>query len=310
MTGSLAIDGLGFGNMYGYSPFGQSVFDDGTGAGSIFGGGTFGVPYGGLGGMYGGYPMMGGLGMMGMMGGLMPADYARLSRMSPSARQQYVADIEDQQYEFSNRRSELMEDRQVERMLKRAQRNNCINESERAAKIAAQRLFITIQQNRKDEVLDAFSDLKAQIAKMPQNQKLRRGADGKYVSVELDDKELTSKAMEYYAQINGVNLNQHIDNELAHSFWQGMKRNFSFGMADEMDADMLNEKILGVRRDPHNRFCRGAGNVVATPLTAAAILGGTAVTTAAIGGLCHAPIKEPLKDFFKKSFGLIKFAKK
>ncbi len=256
----------------GFIGAGDSIFEDGFYNGYYMGYSPMKAPV-----------MPYGLNNMYLGGGFVPTfgagvnstEFAKIRNMSQEERLVYFDNIQERQEELFAKRQERLEDRNLDRQLSRIQRSNGLQESERAAKVAVETLFYVIEDNRKDEVMSCFNQLKAQIAKMPQNKKLVKGPDGKYLEKELDDKELSAKAREYYQQVTGKNLVAHINESLSGSFVQGLKNGISLGLAENEDADSLTEKVMGLKRDSTNKVVKGIGRVSGAAAVGAAV--GTAI---------------------------------
>lgn len=237
-------------------------------------------------GMYGsGMGMSGGMDMYtfgaGMYGyGMSRADMERLMSMSPEERQAEMDRLSDQRMDAQMRRQERLADRQYElerrlrdknqqRSVDEQQRQNSINAPTDAAINAALKIKTLITTNRKDEILAAWTEFEQAVAKLPQFQKLANGAS---VTNPMNPQEIKAAARTFYAQHMGSDVIQDINTNLAGSFGQGMKKGLSLGLAgDDMDADMLTEKILGLQRDSSNKVARVGGNVAGGAVVGAAI---------------------------------------
>ncbi len=211
------------------------------------------------------------------------------SRLESAAqRQERFSDIN---YSLAQRR----EDQALDRQIGRAQRQNAMQSPLDAARIATVNLQLVIRDNRKDEVMTMFNELKAELGKIPQYQKMVRKADGTYAQEPLSDKEMNAKAREFYAQVTGSDLLADVDANLSGSFAQGLKKGLTFGLfGDTKDSDMLKEEIAGLDRDRGNAAMSRTGGALGGAITGAgagALIGAKkggkygAIIGAIIGGL-------------------------
>jgi len=246
-------------------------------------------------------PSFGGMGMYGMT----PAEYKEWQNMSTEEKEAKWANIQEnrlnrqaeQQERFGNIQNKMFqrtEERRLNRQIAEQQRQNYVQGPLEAAKYAAVNLKTVIQNNRKDEVMQKFSELKTALSQIPQYQKSVKNADGTYTEQPLDEKEMNAKARQFYAQVTGCDLIADVEKNLSGSFAQGIKTGLTFGIfGDTEDANTLTEKTVGLSRDGSNVAARTTGRVLGGATTGAAAgaaigacFGGVgAVPGAIIGGL-------------------------
>lgn len=234
-------------------------------------------------------PSFGGMGLYGMT----PAEIKEWKNLTTEEKQEKLARIQENTIERQAERQERLdalheqvtqrrEERRLNRQIAAQQRQNYIQAPSDTAKTAAVTLKTVIQTNRKDEVMEKFGELKAQLAKLPEYQKSIKNADGTYTPQPLDDKEMTAKAREFYAKVTGCDLIADIDTNLSGSFTQGLKKGLSLGiLSDNKDADILTEEIVGLRRDGSNVAAKATGRAIGGAVTVGA---GTAIVGAIAAG--------------------------